>query len=100
MKLDSAFKFDHELQMVVQLGRAFESFMVCEAGAADKSSILNMDCVMAQFMPNIMQGAGQEKRTELVFVVDRSGDLTCSRVRSLSAGCGCGCGGNVDLCRL
>lgn len=84
MKLSANFQPDHDLQLVVSLEEELRSNLVCQLG--DKSAIgqqggegsggglLSMPCLMAQFQPDIPESLPKgHMRTEIVFVIDRSG---------------------------
>ncbi|KAF5394820.1 von Willebrand factor A domain-containing protein 5A, partial [Paragonimus heterotremus] len=78
VKLVSEFKPDHNLQMIISMSKPLRSFAVCEPGDSSKptDSFLSMGCLMAQFVPDFSQlTIQQESRTELVFVIDRSGSM-------------------------
>ncbi|KAF5400727.1 hypothetical protein PHET_05793 [Paragonimus heterotremus] len=85
VKLVSEFKFDHDLQMVIKMSQPLQSIVICESGDSAKPTggFLSMDCLLAQFVPDFSQLASQqETRTELVFVVDRSGSMHGQRITS------------------
>ncbi|KAA3673706.1 uncharacterized protein DEA37_0003357 [Paragonimus westermani] len=86
VKLVSEFKFDHDLQMVIKMSQPLQSIAVYESGGSAKpGGFLSMDCFLAQFVPDFSQLAShQETRTELVFVVDRSGSMHGQRITSAS----------------
>ncbi|KAF8568632.1 hypothetical protein P879_07148 [Paragonimus westermani] len=84
VKLVSKFKFDHDLQMVIKMSQPLQSIAVYESGGSTKpGGFLSMDCFLAQFVPDFSQLAShQETRTELVFVIDRSGSMHGQRITS------------------
>ncbi|KER27099.1 hypothetical protein T265_05795 [Opisthorchis viverrini] len=83
--LASGFKPDHDLQMVIELANPLNSFAAIEPSANDQFSPHLRHCIMAQFMPDLSAVAGeQEQRTELIFVVDRSGSMQGESIRRAS----------------
>ncbi|KAF6772727.1 hypothetical protein AHF37_08615 [Paragonimus kellicotti] len=87
VKLVSEFKADHGLQMIISMSEPLRSFAVCEPGDSAKpvDSFLSMGCLMAQFVPDFSQlTEQQESRTELVFVIDRSGSMEGSSIECAS----------------
>ncbi|TGZ69210.1 hypothetical protein CRM22_003855 [Opisthorchis felineus] len=83
--LASGFKPDHDLQMVIELANPLTSFAAIEPSAIDQFSPHLRHCIMAQFMPDLSAVAGeQEQRTELIFVVDRSGSMHGESIRRAS----------------
>ncbi|GAA51674.1 von Willebrand factor A domain-containing protein 5A [Clonorchis sinensis] len=83
--LASGFKPDHDLQMVIELANPLNSFAAIEPSAVDQFSPHLRHCIMAQFMPDLSAVAGeQEQRTELIFVVDRSGSMQGESIRRAS----------------
>ncbi|KAA0188561.1 von Willebrand factor A domain-containing protein 5A [Fasciolopsis buskii] len=82
VKLSSNFKCDHDLQMNIRMNGQLTSFAVCERGKQLDDGILTMDCLMTQWMPDFSQlENAQELRTELYFVIDRSGSMSGDRIQ-------------------
>ncbi|VDP91228.1 unnamed protein product [Echinostoma caproni] len=76
VKLTSELKGDHDFQMIIHMDGHLSTFAVCEHGHTEASNILGMDCLMTQWMPDFSQFQHkQELRTELFFIIDRSGEL-------------------------
>ncbi|KAG5445595.1 von Willebrand factor A domain-containing protein 5A [Clonorchis sinensis] len=81
--LKSRNTFDHDLKMVIRMDAHLRSFAVAEPGISLKSSIMAMDCIMAQFLPDFSKFSSQQgRKTELVFVIDRSGSMDGSGIKS------------------
>ncbi|TGZ59488.1 hypothetical protein CRM22_009053 [Opisthorchis felineus] len=81
--LKSRNTFDHDLKMVIRMDAHLRSFAVAEPGISLKSSIMATDCIMAQFLPDFSKFSSQQGgKTELVFVIDRSGSMDGSGIKS------------------
>ncbi|KER21250.1 hypothetical protein T265_15140, partial [Opisthorchis viverrini] len=81
--LKSRNTFDHDLKMVIRMDAHLRSFAVAEPGISLKSGITTMDCIMAQFLPDFSKfSSKQGGKTELVFVIDRSGSMGGSGIKN------------------
>ncbi|THD21260.1 von Willebrand factor A domain-containing protein 5A [Fasciola hepatica] len=82
VKLSSDFKYDHDLQMTIHMDGQLASFAVYERGQQHADGIIGMDCLMTQWMPDFSHVRdAQELRTELYFVIDRSGSMSGDRIQ-------------------
>ncbi|CAL8083073.1 unnamed protein product, partial [Calicophoron daubneyi] len=85
VKMTSSFEPNHDLQMVIKMKEKLDSFAVCEPGISSLPGILSMNCLMAEFVPDFSKvSTEQESRTEIHFVVDRSGSMDGSNIENAS----------------
>ncbi|VDP62415.1 unnamed protein product [Schistosoma mattheei] len=76
VKLSSEFIPDHDLQMVLSLSDPLTSLASLEYGDPNQSSILAMNCLMVQLLPDIPNVvSSKDMRYEFVFLIDRSGSM-------------------------
>ncbi|CAH8472002.1 unnamed protein product [Schistosoma rodhaini] len=76
VKLSSEFIPDHDLQMVLSLSDPLTSLSSLEYGDPNQLSILAMNCLMVQLLPDIPNVvSSKDMRYEFVFLIDRSGSM-------------------------
>nr|CAX74653.1 Loss of heterozygosity 11 chromosomal region 2 gene A protein homolog [Schistosoma japonicum] len=76
VKLASGFVPDHDLQMVISLSDPLTSLVSLEYGDSNQSSLLAMNCLMVQILPDIPNVvSSKDMRNEFVFLIDRSGSM-------------------------
>ncbi|CAH8448781.1 unnamed protein product [Schistosoma turkestanicum] len=76
VKLSSEFIPDHDLQMVISLSDPLTSLASLEYGDLNQTSVLAMNCLMVQLLPDIPNVViSKGMRNEFVFLIDRSGSM-------------------------
>ncbi|KAK4472644.1 hypothetical protein MN116_003877 [Schistosoma mekongi] len=76
VKLASGFVPDHDFQMVISLSDPLTSLLSLEYGDPNQSSLLAMNCLMIQILPDIPNVvSSKDMRNEFVFLIDRSGSM-------------------------
>lgn len=80
--LESKFAFDHDLEMRLGLAEAYTPMISVERRKeGEKTGLLSRDCLMVNFLPDLHDIAEErEERTELVFLIDRSGSMSGSNI--------------------
>ncbi|KAL7053120.1 hypothetical protein AAHC03_025711 [Spirometra sp. Aus1] len=78
--LQSAFKFDHDLEMEIVLADPTKLMIAYEEGDwKEKSGILSLDCLTVNFLPVFKEDT--DTRNEVIFLIDRSGSMAGKNIR-------------------
>nr|CDS32001.1 hypothetical transcript [Hymenolepis microstoma] len=72
----------NDFEMEIALEKPHLLASPCEIGSLAKGGFLGMHCIAASFLPNIAQSrASDGDKCEIIFVLDRSGSMSGSRIR-------------------
>lgn len=81
VRLSEGYKFDCDVQVHISCSQPFEAHAIVEAGSATNDEFLSKPVAMVNLFPEFDNSANLEKG-EFIFVVDRSGSMSGSNIKS------------------